>query len=114
MYDVNNHADLETKTTGEMRKSLNRLVDRSEVDKMLTDVFLGAGSAHAWDYVDLDRPYWKNDTDTAVIAIDPDELGKLDIARALVSMMRFASEARVDEVQSKKVGHRTVVRLWWD
>ena len=61
--------------------------------------------------------YWKNENDTLVIEIDPEEtwrFGAENVMRFALNLANFVREIQCDEFHEQKNGRKTLLRFWWD
>ena len=86
---------------------------RKDIVKML-DLFLG----RHYSPMDVeDRDYWKNEEDTLVIALDPEDVWRFGADRSLefaCGLSKFVKECGSDEFDFMKAGRFIVLRFWWD
>jgi len=57
---------------------------------------------------DTDKPYWKNNEATLVMAIDKND------AKAALALAKIATEYNADEFDWLPTEDKYVIRMWWD
>lgn len=72
---------------------------------------LGDGR-RSFTYIDTDAPYWKNETDTLVIAIDAYD--RHSVEQVALAYETLYDRLLADEVHHKMHGSKIIIRAWWD
>ena len=94
-------------------KGFNDLPSKKEVRRMFKELEDAGVKVMFIDLFPEQYPYWKNCNDTAVFSIIK-RSAKLTGLQAGLMVAGTGHKLGVDELNSKIILNRTIIRFWWD